>query len=113
MNVALLVAAVLTYAGGLPCDAVRPIAAADAAADRAGRQVIPSMSYASIRDERLGALRAMLGEEAFAAAWAEGQALSVDAAIALALTALDEMAGTPRPAPPGDDVPRPALRPEH
>jgi hypothetical protein len=93
MNVALLVAAVLTHAGGRPRDAIRLIAAADAAADRAGRQVIPYMSYASIRDERLGALRAMLGEGVFAAAWAEGQALSVDAACALALTAPAAAAG--------------------
>jgi tetratricopeptide (TPR) repeat protein len=97
MHVAFLVAAVLTHAEGRPRDAIRLIAAADAAADRAGRQAIPFPSYAAIRDEHLGALRAMLGEEAFAAAWVKSQALGVDAAFALALSSLDETAAsTPR-----------------
>jgi predicted ATPase/class 3 adenylate cyclase/Tfp pilus assembly protein PilF/DNA-binding XRE family transcriptional regulator len=37
--------------------------------------------------EAVGAMRAVLGEEAFAAAWAEGRALSLEEAIALALAA--------------------------
>jgi hypothetical protein len=39
-------------------------------------------------DEDLSALRAALGEEPFAAAWAAGRALSLDEAIAQALAAL-------------------------
>jgi hypothetical protein len=37
------------------------------------------------RERDLGATRAALGEEAFAAAWAEGQALSLEEAVAYAL----------------------------
>jgi hypothetical protein len=39
-------------------------------------------------------VRAALGDEAFAAAWAGGQALSFEAAFALALSALDATAGS-------------------
>jgi predicted ATPase len=93
VSFAFLVAAVLTHVAGRPGDAVRLIAAADAAAERSGGQTIPGTGYASVRAERLHMLRATLDGEAFAAAWAEGQALSVDAALALAQTALDETAG--------------------
>ena len=42
-------------------------------ADRAGR------------DRSVAAVRSALGEEAFAAAWAEGRAMSLEAAVAFAL----------------------------
>jgi predicted ATPase/transcriptional regulator with XRE-family HTH domain len=94
MNVAFLVASVLCHVGGRPHDAIRLIAAADAAVDRAGGPGVPLTNYASIREERLRALRTGLDDDTFAVAWAEGQALSEAAAFSLALTALDEMAGS-------------------
>jgi hypothetical protein len=88
-----LMAAVPVPVGSRPLDAVRLFAAADAAADRIGGLTLPSAWHASLREERLRELHAMLDEDAFAAAWAEGHALSFDAAFALALTALGEAAG--------------------
>jgi hypothetical protein len=90
-----LSAAVLSYAGGRPGDAVRLIGAADTAADRADGQPIPGTAtgYAAVREAHLRELRAALDDTAFAAAWAEGQALSVDAAFALALTTVEKTAG--------------------
>jgi hypothetical protein len=87
-----LTAAVLSHAAGQPGDAVRLITAADAADSQAG-EPIPGTRYSSVRDEQLRGLRGSLGDAAFAAAWAEGQALSFDAAFALARAALDETAG--------------------
>jgi hypothetical protein len=66
--------------------------AAQAAAEHVGL-VLPSSNADSLdRAERLDDLRKRLGEDGFAAAWAEGLALSLDAAFALALdlTASDE-----------------------
>jgi predicted ATPase len=94
VSFAFLVAAVLTHAAGRSGDAVRLIAAADTAADRSGGQTIPGSGYASVREEHLRMLRATLDGDAFAAAWAEGHALSVDAALALAQAVLDEAAGS-------------------
>ncbi|MGD9890900.1 MAG: hypothetical protein AB7R89_11720 [Dehalococcoidia bacterium] len=53
--------------------------------------------YAAVREARLRELHAALDDAAFAAAWAEGQALSFDAAFALALAAVDETAGARTP----------------
>jgi hypothetical protein len=44
----------------------------------------------SDQDQAVQALRATLGEEAFAAAWAEGRAMPLEEAVALALDAEDE-----------------------
>jgi hypothetical protein len=41
----------------------------------------------AVHDERVGAVRTALGEEAFVAAWADGAALRMDDALALALGA--------------------------
>jgi hypothetical protein len=94
VSFAFLVAAALTHSAGRPEDAVRLIAAADAAAEHSGGQTIPGTGYASFREVQLRTLRDVLSQEAFAAAWAEGRALSEAAAFSLALTALDEMAGS-------------------
>ncbi|HET8647209.1 MAG TPA: tetratricopeptide repeat protein, partial [Vicinamibacteria bacterium] len=101
LSLAFLSAAVLSHADGRPGDAVRLIGAADTATDRADGQPIPGTAtgYAAVREAHLRELRAALDGAAFAAAWAEGQALSVDAALALAMTALDETAGARSRAP--------------
>jgi hypothetical protein len=67
--------------------------AADAVADQIGGVTLPKAWPASIRAQRLRELQAMLDEESSAAAWAEGRALSFDAAFGLALTAVDEATG--------------------
>jgi predicted ATPase/transcriptional regulator with XRE-family HTH domain len=89
-----LSAAVLAHVAGQPGDAVRLVAAAEAAADRAGGQPIPGTGtgYAAVRDAQLRALRTTLGDAAFVAAWAEGQALGPDAAFAAARAALEATA---------------------
>jgi hypothetical protein len=43
------------------------------------------LNIAPPEQERLGALRGALGEEAFAEAWAQGRAMSVDEAFSYAL----------------------------
>jgi len=87
-----LIAAMLTPVRGRPGDAVRLFAATEASAAQAGGLTIPGASFAAIRAERMRTLRTILDEDAFAAAWAEGEALSYDAAFTLALISLDEIA---------------------
>jgi predicted ATPase/DNA-binding CsgD family transcriptional regulator len=104
MNQVFQIAAVLTPAGDRPGDAVRLFAAADAAVGRAGGSMILGAAATAIWEGQLWKLRATLDEATFATAWAEGQALSFDAAFELALTALDAAAG----AGPGVDLSAPA-----
>jgi hypothetical protein len=63
--------------------AARLFGAAEAVRDRLDVPLPPSQHAAHDRSVRT--LRAQLGEEAFAAAWAAGRALSLEAAIAEAL----------------------------
>jgi hypothetical protein len=56
-----------------------------AATQRQGTFVLNGWDDRVARDRRVAALRAALGEEAFAAAWAAGRALSLEEAIELAL----------------------------
>jgi hypothetical protein len=62
--------------------AARLFGAAEAQ-DKSQMQLIIHIQY----EERLASLRAALGEEAFAAGWAEGQAMTQEQAIACALAA--------------------------
>jgi hypothetical protein len=99
MNHVLLIAALLTPAGERPDDAVRLFAAAESAAGRAGGLPNPGTWTVVIREERLRVLRATLDEGTFAAVWAEGQALSGDDALALALRSLEAADGSGTRAP--------------
>jgi hypothetical protein len=47
----------------------------------------PAPNYQAERTRQLAEMRAALGEAAFQAAWAAGQALSLEAAVELALAA--------------------------
>ena len=66
--------------------------------ERADRQ-FPAHGPAAIQAEHLRVLRPPRNEETFAAAWAEGQALSFDAAFAPGLTAPDATADAGTRAP--------------
>src|SRR5690606_31300556 len=69
--------------GSKPDVATRPLGAINALCVTTAT-VLPRDKVAQ-RDETIEALKADLGEEAFAAAWAEGQAMTLDEAVALAL----------------------------
>ena len=84
--------AAAAHARGRDAAAVRLCAAAAALRGTAGERD-PS-SFRELTEQVITELREALGEERFAAAWAEGRALSLDAAVALAL---EQTAG-----PPGD-----------
>jgi hypothetical protein len=63
--------------------ATRLFGAVDALRERAGR---PMQSlYAARYEAQIAAARVALGEEAFAAAWAEGEAMTLEEAVAVAL----------------------------
>jgi hypothetical protein len=68
---------------GRPEQAARLFGAAEALRDLTNTPRPPA--DVADYDRTLAALRAALGEEAFAAAWAAGQAMSLDEAVALAL----------------------------
>jgi hypothetical protein len=68
---------------GQPLRGARLGGAAEAQREALGVPLAPATR--SDQDQALRALRAALGEEGFAAAWAEGQALSLEEAVALAL----------------------------
>ncbi len=88
-----LITAILIHAGGGARDAARLIAAEDAAAEPAGGLTFPAAWRDADRARFLRDLHAVLDEDTFAAVWANGQALSVDAALAVALAGLDATAG--------------------
>jgi DNA-binding NarL/FixJ family response regulator len=81
---------------GCSAEAVRLCAAAEATCQRRPglRLLLPAELSASVRG-RTEAARAALGEETFAAAWAEGEALSQEEAIAQALALAEELAAAP------------------
>ncbi len=85
---------------GKPARATRLFGAAEALREAIGVRVSPSNRALSEPD--LLAVRAALGQQAFAAAWAEGQALSLEAAIEEALAPPEPVAAdaTPRAARP-------------
>jgi hypothetical protein len=62
---------------------VRLFGAADALRKALGTALVPG--ELETHDSQLGQARALLGKDAFAAAWAEGRALTVEQAIAEAL----------------------------
>ena len=76
----------LAIADGRPVHAATLLAAADAVREQYGLVVPPSYRR-DFRDPYVARARAALDEECFAAAWAEGQAMSLDAALALAQVA--------------------------
>jgi hypothetical protein len=63
--------------------AVRLLAAAEAIRSAIGAS-LPSPRLV-VRERTIASARAMLGEQAFAAAWAEGQAMSLERAVEYAL----------------------------
>jgi hypothetical protein len=67
----------------LPERPVRLHAAAQALRDAIGKPVAPSRRAEHQRE--LAAARAALGKQAFAAAWAEGRAMTLEQAVAYAL----------------------------
>jgi tetratricopeptide (TPR) repeat protein len=75
---------ILAHAQGQPLRAVHLLGAADAVRRPTGRGIAACgrREY----DRALSSLRAQLGEEAFAAAWREGQALSLQEVVALAMS---------------------------
>src|SRR5262249_22040582 len=68
---------------GAHARAARLFAASEAQLERMGASLPPA--YRPLQQRAIAAVRAALGDDAFAAAWAEGRALSLDAAVALAL----------------------------
>jgi non-specific serine/threonine protein kinase len=73
----------LAGARGQPARGARLFGFADGLRRATGRRILPRDR--AEHEEALAALRTSLGEEAYAAAWAEGPALSLDEAVALAL----------------------------
>ncbi|HUG38093.1 MAG TPA: hypothetical protein VML54_14135 [Candidatus Limnocylindrales bacterium] len=63
--------------------AARLLGAAEALRDASGTREMPDWPRAN--DQDVAAVRAALGDEAFAAAWAEGRAMSMEQAVAYAL----------------------------
>jgi len=66
----------LALARGKPADAARLYAAADALREAIGAPRPPRLR--APHEQAIGALRRELGQDAFAAAWSEGQALTLD-----------------------------------
>jgi len=79
----LLSLGVLAHVQGQPVRAVRLLGAADAVRRPSGRGI--TACERREYDRALSSLRAQLGEAAFAAAWREGQALTLEQAAALAM----------------------------
>jgi tetratricopeptide (TPR) repeat protein len=77
----------LALAGGAGADAARLLSSAEALRVEIGAGVRPF--FAAVNEEALTAIRAQLDDAAFAEAWEEGQALTTDDAIALALGELE------------------------
>ncbi len=75
--------AMVVVALGQPLRAARLGGAGEALREALGMPLAPAER--SDYDWAVGAMRAALGEEAFAAAWAEGRALPLEEAVALAL----------------------------
>jgi hypothetical protein len=75
--------AIVAEAIGQPTQAARLFGAAEALREAIGVHV--RSSDHDDEDQAIAAIRAILGEDAFAGAWAEGRALPLDQAVALAL----------------------------
>jgi tetratricopeptide (TPR) repeat protein len=73
----------LALAGGADAEAARLLSSAEALRDEIGAGVPPWL--AEVNEEALTAIRTQLDEAAFAEAWEQGQALTADEAVALAL----------------------------
>ncbi|MBI2759891.1 MAG: hypothetical protein HYX51_00495, partial [Chloroflexi bacterium] len=94
---ALLGAATCAQAAGRPADATRLLGAVAAIGEATAHAL--SESEARRLAEQLGILRTTMGEDAFAAAYADGRALTPNAAIAFAL-------GAPHPPTPSTLPPK-------
>lgn len=70
-------------AGGAQADAARLLSRADTLREEIGAGLPPF--FARVNEEALTAIRAQLDDDALAEAWEEGQALTLDEAVALAL----------------------------
>jgi predicted ATPase/DNA-binding SARP family transcriptional activator len=92
---------------GATLDAARLLGAGEAQRERIGATMF--QTDVALVGPRVAALRAGLGEEAFAAAWAEGKALTLADAIELALA--QARAPEPPPAPPPAPAPAAAAGP--
>jgi hypothetical protein len=86
-------AQVLSVRGQRAC-AVRVLAASDAAWQDGGQYAYWRTYYTAAREPALAATRAALTADAFAQAWAEGEALSLDQATDLALATLTDVDGS-------------------
>jgi predicted ATPase/class 3 adenylate cyclase len=73
----------IAFAEGEPSRAARCLAAAEAGRSALGMRIEPS--GVAEHDQAVSEIGAALGEDAFAAAWAEGEAMTLDEAIAFAL----------------------------
>jgi non-specific serine/threonine protein kinase len=80
--------AAVVVALGQPLRGARLGGTAEALREALGVPLAPAAR--SDQDQAVRALRSTLGEEAFAAAWAEGRAMPLEEAIALALDEQDE-----------------------
>jgi non-specific serine/threonine protein kinase len=86
---------------GDPLRAAHVFGAAHAFLERSGTLIDPSDQPE--HDRNMAFVRAQLGEAAFDAAWAEGQAMTFDQAVAYAQTAFDSAGlAAPPPQPAGD-----------
>jgi predicted ATPase len=79
--------ACLALAQGLPCRSTRLLGASDGVATRV--QIVTRPIERALSERTLAATSTVLDEEQFAAAWAEGQAMPLEAAIAFALETAD------------------------
>jgi non-specific serine/threonine protein kinase len=90
-------------ARGRPHEAVRLYGAAEALRDAIGTRL--PQPRRTDDDQRVHAARATLAEEAFAALWAEGQAMPLDAAVAYALSMAASSAASAQRAAKDDEIP--------
>jgi non-specific serine/threonine protein kinase len=74
----------LAFAGGAGADAARLLSSAETMRDEIGAGVGPPY-LAKLNEEALTAIHTQLDNDAFAEAWEDGKALTVDEAVALAL----------------------------
>jgi DNA-binding NarL/FixJ family response regulator len=89
--------------------AARLFAAAAAQRTASGGATFYTLANAADRADAIAAVRARLGEESFAACWAQGQAMPLEQVVALALQAAD--VAPPAPASLREDSPPATLLP--
>ena len=92
----------LAYAQGRHQNAARLLAVAERYGSASGGSALHTLASPSEHAQSITALRTQLGQRAFTTCWAEGQAMPLEQAIALALQAADM---PPAPAAPAEDAP--------